>query len=216
MVKQALSWFLTPYYGSNRLSRLIRTKIERVSTAELIGIPLIALVFLAAVVVPQTEAGLENTAIYFDSQETTTITTPMTDSRFRWPLATFGLSQYYSGGHQGLDMTNPAGTPIYPIAPGKVITSTSLFNGYGKHVIIDHGNGMTAIYAHMSRIEVITGQVVGKMTELGTVGATGWATGNHLHFEILQDGIALNPMEVLPSIRLYEPTEPALLSRLSL
>ena len=62
MVKQALSWLMTPYYGSNRLSRLIRTKIERVSTAELIGIPLIALVFLAAVVVPQTEAGLEHAA----------------------------------------------------------------------------------------------------------------------------------------------------------
>lgn len=207
---------MTPYYGSNRLSRLIRTKIERVSTAELIGIPLIALVFLAAVVVPQTEAGLEHAAIYFDTQDTTTIAATVAPSRFRWPLATFGLSQYFSGGHQGLDMTNPAGTPIYPIAPGKVLTAESLFNGYGKHVIIEHDDGMTSIYAHMSKIEVTKGQVVGKMTELGTVGATGWATGNHLHFEIRQNGVAMNPMEVLPEIRLYEPTEPALLSHLSL
>lgn len=216
MIKQALVWLMTPYYGSNRVSRLIRTKIERVSTAELIGIPLIALVFLAAVVAPQTEAGFNQASVFFDTQETVTVDTTVEPSRFRWPLATFGLSQQFSGGHQGLDMTNPAGTPIYPIAPGRVITSNSLFNGYGKHVIIDHGDGMTSIYAHMSRIEVQTGQVVGKMTELGTVGATGWATGNHLHFEILQDGIALNPMEVLPNIRLYEPTEPSLLSRLSL
>lgn len=208
---------MTPYYGSNRLSRLIRTKIERVSTAELIGIPLIALVFLAAVVVPQTEAGLEHAAIYFDTENTTTtVTAAVTASRFRWPLATFGLSQYFSGVHPGLDMTNPAGTPIYPIAPGKVVLAESLFNGYGKHVIIEHGDGMTSTYAHMSRIEVKAGQVVGKMTELGTVGATGWATGNHLHFEIHQNGVAMNPIEVLPEFRLYEPTEPSLLSHLSL
>ncbi len=113
-------------------------------------------------------------------------------------------------------MTNPAGTPIYPIAPGKVIVAEALFNGYGKHVIVEHEDGMTSTYAHMSRIAVKSGQVVGKMTELGTVGATGWATGNHLHFEIHQNGIAMNPMEVLPEIQLYEPTEPALLSHLSL
>lgn len=207
---------MTPYYGSNRLSRLIRTKIERVSTAELIGIPLIALVFLAAVVVPQTEAGLEHAAIYFDTENTTTVAATVTPSRFRWPLATFGLSQYFSDVHPGIDMTNPAGTPIYPIAPGKVVLAETLSNGYGKHVIIEHDDGMTSTYAHMSRIEVKAGQVVGKMTELGTVGATGWATGNHLHFEIHQNGVVMNPMEVLPEIKLYEPSEPPLLSHLSL
>lgn len=216
MVKQALLWLFQPYYGSNRVSRLIRNKIERLSTAEFIGIPLIALVFLAAVVAPQTEAGFDHNAVFFDTQETTTIQATVAASRFRWPLATFGISQYYTGTHAGLDLTNPAGTPIYAIAPGKVVLSTTLSDGYGKHVIVQHEDGMTSIYAHMSRIEVVTGQVVGKTTELGTVGATGWATGNHLHFEILQHGVALNPMEVLPEIRLFEHTEPSILSLLSL
>lgn len=205
-IKTAISWLTQPYYGSNRVSRLIRAKIESKPVTELIGIPLIAITLLAGVVVPQTMAGFSSAEVYFDTQ-VTTINAVVAPSRFRWPLATFGLSQYFSGGHPGLDLTNPAGTPIYPVTNGKVIAAAVLSNGYGKHVIIDHGDGMIATYAHMSRINTVQGQIVTKDTELGTVGATGWATGNHLHFELYQNGIALNPMEVLPEIRQYHPRE---------
>lgn len=199
----AISWLTRPYYGSNRVSRLIRTKIESKPITELIGIPLIALTLLFGIVVPQTMAGFSSAEVYFDTQ-VTTVNAIVAPSRFRWPLATFGLSQFFSGGHPGLDMTNPAGTPIYPVTSGKVIFAAALPNGYGKHVIIDHGDGMTATYAHMNRIDVTESQIVTKETELGTVGATGWATGNHLHFELSQNGVALNPMEVLPDIKKYE------------
>jgi len=199
----AISWLTRPYYGSNRMSRLIRTKIETKPVTELIGIPLIALALLAGIVVPQAMAGFSTAEVYFDTQ-ITTVNAVVAPSRFRWPLATFGLSQFFSGGHPGLDLTNPAGTPIYPVTNGKVIVAAALSNGYGKHVIIDHGDGMIATYAHMSRIDVAQGQIVTKDTELGTVGATGWATGNHLHFELYQHGIALNPLEVLPDIKKYE------------
>lgn len=205
-ILDAIVWLTRPHYGSNRMSRLIRTRIETKPVTELIGIPLIALTLFAGIVVPQTAAGFSSAEVYFDTQ-TTTVNAVVTPSRFRWPLATFGLSQYFSGGHPGLDLTNPAGTPIYPITSGKVIVAAYLSNGYGKHVIIDHGDGMIAVYAHMYRIDVAQSQTVTKETGLGTVGATGWATGNHLHLEILQNGIALNPMEILPEVRQYHARE---------
>lgn len=204
MYKTALLWLTRPYHGSNRLSRVIRQKIEGRPLSEIIGIPLISFAFFAAIVVPQTQAGFSAAEVYLDTQ-TTMVNAVVTASRFRWPLATFGISQFSSGWHTALDLTNPAGTPIYPVTDGKVILVASQFNGYGKHVIVAHDNAMTSTYAHLSKIKVSEGQVVTKDTELGTVGATGWATGNHLHLEIHQDGVALNPMEVLPQIQKYEP-----------
>lgn len=205
-LKTAVIWLTQPYYGSNRLSRLVRTKIEKRPVAELIGIPLIALAFLTGVVLPQTVSGFSTAEVYFDTQ-VTTIDAVVAPSRFRWPLATFGISQYFTGGHRGLDLTNPAGTPIYPVTDGKVIFSGAVSGGYGKHVIVAHDNGMTSTYAHMSRLNAVMGQIVTKDTELGTVGATGWATGNHLHLEVYQNGVALNPMEILPDIKKYEPRD---------
>ncbi len=204
MIKHALTWLTKPYRGSNRLSHWIRTKIEHKQAFELIGVPLIALAVFLGVVVPSTQAGFDSTELYFDTH-VTTVDAVVAPSLFRWPLATFGISQYFAGGHPGLDLTNPAGTPIYPVTDGTVTYAGTVSGGYGKHVIVSHKEGMTSIYAHMSRIDVTTGQMVGKETELGTVGATGWATGNHLHLEIAQNGNALNPMEILPDIKKYEP-----------
>jgi len=201
-MKRIISYLTTPYYGSNRVSRLIRQKIEHLPLIEFIGIPLIGLVFFGAVVLPRVTAGFASTGVYFDTQ-TAMVNAVVAPSRFRWPLTTFGISQYFSGGHPGMDLTNPAGTPIYPVTDGTVIMVTTLWNGYGRHVIVEHADGMTSIYAHLSKTEVEVGQHVVKNTELGTVGATGWATGNHLHFEITQKGVTLNPMEILPEIQLY-------------
>lgn len=203
MIKTALYWLIKPHYGSNRLSRFIRGEIEHRSIQELIGVPLMGLTFFGAVIVPQSLAGFTTAEVYLDTQ-TTTVNAVVVPSRFRWPLAAFGISQLFRGGHQGLDLTNPAGTPIYPITEGKVILVAALYDGYGKHVIVEHKDAMSSIYAHLSRVEVEIGQTVTKDTELGTVGATGWATGNHLHLEILQNGITLNPMEVLPEIKKYQ------------
>lgn len=203
MAKTALYWLTKPYYGSNRLSRWIRTKIEHRSIQELIGVPLIGLAFFGAVIVPQTQAGFATAQVYLDTQ-TTTVNAVVVPSRFRWPLAAFGISQYFRGGHPGMDLTNPAGTPIYPITEGKVILVASLRNGYGRHVIIQHNDTMTSTYAHLSRVDVKEGQNVTKDTEIGTVGATGWATGNHLHLEIHQEEVAIDPKEVLPEIKAYD------------
>ncbi|MBZ6378321.1 MULTISPECIES: M23 family metallopeptidase [Pacificimonas] len=95
--------------------------------------------------------------------------------------------------HQGLDMAAPHGTAIRSSAPGKVVKA-GWAGGYGKMVEIDHGNGITSRYAHMSRILVSPGDRVSAGESIGKMGSTGRSTGSHLHFEIRVDGRAVDPM----------------------
>ena len=98
-------------------------------------------------------------------------------------------SQY----HRGIDLAASAGTPIYAAAAGKVIYASYNSGGYGKMVIIDHGNGYKTYYAHNSSIYVRTGDWVAKGENIAGVGSTGNSTGNHLHFEIRKNGTPINP-----------------------
>jgi murein DD-endopeptidase MepM/ murein hydrolase activator NlpD len=69
--------------------------------------------------------------------------------------------------------------------------------GYGQHVMVDHGNGFSTLYGHMSEIYVKAGDVVNRGTVIGRMGSTGRSTGTHLHFEIRKDGITVNPLPYL-------------------
>jgi murein DD-endopeptidase MepM/ murein hydrolase activator NlpD len=95
--------------------------------------------------------------------------------------------------HQGVDFAGPYGTPIRSSAPGKIIKA-GWSGGYGKMVEIDHGNGVTSRYAHLSRIHVKRGDRVSAGEDIGKMGSTGRSTGSHLHFEIRVDGRAVDPM----------------------
>ena len=98
--------------------------------------------------------------------------------------------------HEGLDYAAPAGTPILAAADGRVIrTGTS--SSYGRFVEIQHANGVTSFYAHMSRIGASEGDVVAAGDAIGAVGSTGRSTGAHLHFEIRRDGQQINPENFL-------------------
>ena len=94
--------------------------------------------------------------------------------------------------HEGIDIAIPVGTPVKSAEGGTV-----LFCGdagtYGKLVKIDHGNGIVTAYAHLSEITVTKGQIVGANTQIALSGNTGRSTGPHLHFEIVKDGVPLNP-----------------------
>jgi len=103
---------------------------------------------------------------------------------------------YYN--HRGLDIAAPAGTPIYAAANGTVIAYRNLRNGYGRHIIIDHGNGVQTLYAHTSAVYVAVGQRVSRGQRVAAVGRTGWATGNHLHFGVMINGVYKNPELYLP------------------
>lgn len=97
--------------------------------------------------------------------------------------------------HKGIDFTAPKGTAIQATGNGVVVSVNKVGKGYGKHVLIDHGYGYKTLYAHMSSIEIKPGQKVKKGQQIGKVGNTGSSTGAHLHYEVWQNGKAINPVD---------------------
>lgn len=94
--------------------------------------------------------------------------------------------------HNGLDIGAPGGTDVLATSSGDVIVA-SWYSGYGNAVIIDHGNGVWSLYAHMRSLNVSKGETVAPGDKVGEVGTTGRSTGNHLHFEIRKDEKATDP-----------------------
>lgn len=112
-------------------------------------------------------------------------------------------------GHKGVDYAAPAGTPIHATADGTV-TFAGWQNGYGNVVILKHHGKYSTLYAHQSRIAagIAKGTQVSQGQLLGYVGATGWATGPHLHYEFRVDNQPIDPLSVdLPVARTLEPAE---------
>ncbi|MEV4628980.1 M23 family metallopeptidase [Micromonospora sp. NPDC049523] len=91
--------------------------------------------------------------------------------------------------HAGIDLAEPENTPIHAVAAGTVITAGAAYDGYGISVVIDHGNGILTHYAHQNRTAVKVGDKVTPGQVIGYEGATGDATGPHLHFEVHQGGL---------------------------
>jgi murein DD-endopeptidase MepM/ murein hydrolase activator NlpD len=96
--------------------------------------------------------------------------------------------------HAGLDFSCPQGTPIYATADGRVTTSGNLGNGFGNHVVINHGYGYETLYGHMVRVKARNGQVVKRGEVIGWVGSSGKSTGPHLHYEVHKGGRPLDPI----------------------
>ena len=119
---------------------------------------------------------------------------------FIWPANEHRLSgnDYWSG-HLGIDIAADTGAPIYAADSGVVTMATGGYNyGYGNVIQIDHGNGYSTVYAHLTAIFVSACQSVSAGQQIGTSGATGNAQGAHLHFEVRQNGGFINPWYVLP------------------
>ena len=98
--------------------------------------------------------------------------------------------------HEGLDIAGASGTPIAAAASGTVI-SAGWSGGYGNLVVLDHGNGLSTAYGHMSSLAVASGQSVAQGTVLGGIGTTGSSTGVHLHFEVRVNGSPTDPLAYL-------------------
>jgi murein DD-endopeptidase MepM/ murein hydrolase activator NlpD len=105
--------------------------------------------------------------------------------------------------HKGVDYGAPTGTPVRSVAQGTV-SFAGRQNGYGNVVEVNHGNGKSTLYAHLSRIDVRQGQRLDQGERIGAVGATGWATGPHLHFEFKVNGAQRNPLVMAKSSEAVE------------
>jgi murein DD-endopeptidase MepM/ murein hydrolase activator NlpD len=121
---------------------------------------------------------------------------------FRWPTSSHHISQYYHYGHYGLDIDGSTGDPIYAAAGGTVQFAGWKSNGGGYQVWIAHGSGLYTTYNHMSSVSVGRGQHVGRGQRVGRMGASGNASGSHLHFEVWKGpiwsgGRRVNPLGYL-------------------
>ncbi|MFO1254676.1 MAG: M23 family metallopeptidase [Sphingomonadaceae bacterium] len=95
--------------------------------------------------------------------------------------------------HKGVDLAQPAGTPVYATADG-VISKAEWFSSYGLFISLEHGGNIQTRYGHLSRLNVAAGQQVHKGDLIGYVGSTGRSTGPHLHYEVRIAGVAVNPI----------------------
>lgn len=96
--------------------------------------------------------------------------------------------------HAGLDFAAPQGTPIYATADGVVSVAGNKGNGYGNHVIINHGYGYQTLYGHMVKVKSNSGQKVSRGEVIGWVGSTGKSTGPHCHYEVHKNGNKIDPV----------------------
>lgn len=122
------------------------------------------------------------------------------------PLKTYYVTEYFTYRiypriefHEGLDLGAEYGTPVRPVARGTV-TYAGWWGELGYMVKINHGNGYESVYAHMSEVYCSVGQDVTIDTVIGAVGSTGYSTGNHLHLEIIKDGVKVDPLDYIPGV----------------
>lgn len=122
----------------------------------------------------------------------------VTQSGIQYPVENIRISQGYKFYHPGIDLDGITGDVIQPVMVGIVENVSYSRFAYGNAVIVNHGNKITSLYAHLSKIEVKEGQEVTIKTKLGEIGTTGQAWGDHLHLEIRDHNYPINPFSVLP------------------
>ncbi len=181
------------YRKGTFVGRLARYMADHKNTSKVFAASF-AVVAATSSFIPQTvnvqAQGSENLII--ESQTNLT-----TEKSLIYPVAQIKINQGYSIFHKATDFGGNVGTPVKPIMAGMVAYAGWDRSGYGNLVILKHINGIDSYYAHLSKIEVSTGQNVDIGTEIGKMGATGRATGSHLHLEIHQNGVSLNPLTIL-------------------
>lgn len=185
------------------LRALLRKR--KFSFRQVIGVNLAGFAFFAAIIVPQSQNMISSLEVTLATQKQVIAIEPSA-SPFQWPLKSFGISQFFSSFHPGMDLTDPVGTPIFPIGNGTVSWIKNLPYGYGYHLLVSNENNVQSLYAHMSQIDVHEGQRVNKFTRLGEIGVTGHTSGSHLHVEVYINGTPTNPIEVLPDFKEISPT----------
>jgi murein DD-endopeptidase MepM/ murein hydrolase activator NlpD len=120
---------------------------------------------------------------------------------FVWPSDHHYLSGFDfnpDANHPAIDIAGDLGKPAYASDSGVIVYAGWNNWGYGNVIVINHGNGWQTLYAHLSQIDVSCGQSVIQGGVIGLIGSTGNSTGPHLHFEMMYNGVKVNPHDYLP------------------
>jgi len=149
-------------------------------------------------------SGLESRLRYVrrdvEKREALAASTPSIWPAHGWLTGTFGTRSDpftgESGYHQGLDISTEKGSPVFATADG-IVEQAAYSGDYGNLIVLKHAFDLTTRYGHLSGFAVKPGQHVTRGTVIGYVGATGRATGSHLHYEILANGKLTNPLQLL-------------------
>jgi murein DD-endopeptidase MepM/ murein hydrolase activator NlpD len=114
--------------------------------------------------------------------------------KLAWPVRGIITQGYYSY-HRAIDIANKTGTTIYAAEGGTIslVSTGSYGHGYGNYIIVNHGNGLQTLYAHLHKVYVREGQTVARGESIGEMGNTGRSTGPHLHFEVRDGKVKGNP-----------------------
>lgn len=197
---QQVKGMFRSYQGRHYTSRWVRKAVDRLSIIRAAGYGLVFITFSIITLLDPLDlfTGFPPQTIAVSPEPLITEEQVKTDPTLVWPVSVPLLTQGYRFGHAGIDIQDRTDLSIRPIDRGWVSEVASWKWGYGNHVRVQHPNGRSSLYAHLNKITVNIGQEVTRDTVLGMMGATGWATGVHLHLEIYQDGKSLNPISVLP------------------
>ncbi|MBN2808169.1 MAG: peptidoglycan DD-metalloendopeptidase family protein [Deltaproteobacteria bacterium] len=150
--------------------------------------------------VAREESELGHLSTYLKERQTLLNFTPSVWPVRGWISSAFGYRVSPFTGrrelHRGIDIVNRAGTPVVVSADGQVVFA-GYKTGYGKMVIVDHGLGKVTKYGHLSKIDVQNGDLLVRGQELGLLGNTGRSTGPHLHYEVVENGKVVDPVDYL-------------------
>ena len=181
----------------SKISRFFRRLFEAKSVKRLVGTNLTLMLVLGSFVPVQADQIKPETTIIPEAE--VAIST-VTERTIQYPIQVGYVSQGFSFFHPAIDIAAPRGTEVKPIKDGVVEDISRSSVGYGSAIIINHRDGITSLYAHLSKINVLKGDVVTVLDTIGAVGATGHSTGSHLHLEIRKNGIPINPFAILPTL----------------
>lgn len=181
------------YRKGNLVSRYFRHIFEHKNIKKVLGTSF-TFVVIATSFVPQKNVLAQGTT---DEPVVQIQNTLITEKSVQNPLTHFRLNQGFSFFHPGVDLGAEIGDPIKPMKAGVVVQSGYENDGYGNTILIEHNQGMTTRYAHLSKIEVKEGDKVDLSTTIGLVGISGHTTGPHLHFEVRIFGLPQNPLNYI-------------------
>lgn len=117
---------------------------------------------------------------------------PMPDLKIQTPVSCSAFTQKYHQAHRAIDLISDCSLSIYAAKTG-IVTFVGLVESYGNKIEVDHGNGLYTFYGHLAAFEVSVGDKVLESQKIGTMGSTGNSTGAHLHFELINQGVRIDP-----------------------